>query len=319
MGRTKRTYGEVGVQDLAIELGTCNLSQLQKVLTRYEGLTPKQAKVAVQRHFHKYDDCIYRKEVATSDGTSYLPVWVCDVNAWLARLAVDCPQFIEALLQKIPANGNAIRVILYHDACQGGNVLSPNPSFKTHAVYLGFNHLPQQCLRSSLYWLPIGLLDQNHASLIGGGISTYLQLYLQQFHDGVYLGTAGPCLQLVAWVGDYEAQRATYSSRGSAGLLPCLYCGNVVSKTSNLAQLQDTIVDITCGDPSRVWVRSDGDLFSLCDALLQQKPLLSIAAFETKCKAAGLTCDPLALLWNCTLRNILPPSKSLNAPCLAFA
>eukprot|EP00435_Cladocopium_sp_Y103_P044527 s2333_g12.t1 len=313
--REQKRAREVPVQDLAIELGTCNLLHLQKVLTRYEGLTPKQAKVAVQRHFRKYEYCVYKTEVAGHDGTKNVSVWVCDVNAWLARLAVDCHQFTQAVLNKLPAHSRVVPVVLYHDACQGGNVLSPNPSFKVHAVYLGFNHLPQEFLRSPLYWLPIGLLDQNHASLISGGIATYMQLYLQQFHDGVQLGPTGPRLQLVAWVGDYEAQRATFSSRGSAGLLPCLFCGNVVSKSSNLAQLdQNAIVDISCGDPARFFIRSDADVFALCDSLLQQKPLLSAAAFETKCKAAGLTYDPHALLWNLTLRAMLPPSKCLNEP-----
>lgn len=307
MGRKKRTFDEVHVQDLATHVGTLNMKQLEKILTRYEDLTPAQARSAVQAHFKKYENCTYEAKL------SGISVWACDLNRYLERMKTECSTFFNAVLSMVSDNRAVIPVVLYHDACQGGNVLSPNPSFKVNAVYLAFGHLPQECLRSPQFWLTIGLLDHNHASTIPGNIGSYMQVFVEQFRNGVFLGHQGPRLEIAAWIGDYEAQRSTFSSRGSAGLLPCLFCANVVSESSNLASSGNGfLVDLKCNDPAHFSVRSDVSIFSLCDALAELKTRTTKQAFETKCKSCGLTFDPNGLLWNANLRTILPPSKVLN-------
>ena len=313
MGRKRRNLEDYGVdvREIAVDIGTTTHGQLRNILLRYEGLSKRQARSAVELYYHEFSGFVEEMELPGKPPLAAQPVFLIRLDAWLSQILQECPHFAEAVAR----TGDSSRVIVYHDECQGGNPLSPNPSFKAHCIYLSWHAFPPEFLRSPQYWLPIGFLDHNHAGRIQGGVSAYIQLILKQFQEGIFLRPQGTKLALHAWVGDYEAHRATYSCKGSAALLPCLWCSNVVAKGSGLVEHGHAhgVVDISCGDPALFHHREDAELFALADALAVAKPHLSKAAFDFKCKASGLTFEPGGILWNVSVRQELPPSRTLSA------
>ena len=67
------------------------------------------------------------------------------------------------------------------------------------------------------------------------------------------------------FVSDYDAQRATFLSRGSAGLKPCLHCSNILKKNSGV---QDAFFrDISESSLSNCVRVVDDELFAELDRL----------------------------------------------------
>lgn len=72
-------------------------------------------------------------------------------------------------------------------------------------------------------------------------------------------------LRVGHFVADFDAQRATYLSRGSAGLRPCVHCANVVKKGTGLSD--PTFVEIDVPDLDSCLLVSDQSFWSACDQL----------------------------------------------------
>ena len=104
------------------------------------------------------------------------------------------------------------------------------------------------------------------------------------------------------------------SCKGSAGLLPCLFCGNVLKKDSGVALEGTAFVEIDEADTGRFQIVSDSDRFAQCDAMLAQAHNMTKAALEREERACGITLNEHAILFK-PIRAALPPSVVL-ADCL---
>ena len=78
-----------------------------------------------------------------------------------------------------------------------------------------------------------------------------------------------------AIIGDEEALNAMAFSKGASGIVPCISCHAVnkpleIDNARGIAPLSErdaAIVDISCPDISLVGLRSDEDIWEICDEL----------------------------------------------------
>jgi len=89
-------------------------------------------------------------------------------------------------------------------------------------------------------------------------------------------------------IGDEAALKAAWVAKGAAGIRPCFFCANVVSKHSGLAGAGgSTLVDIGCADPTRFQRVSDEDTWAAVDNLRAQKNNMTQKDFAILERASG--------------------------------
>ena len=106
-------------------------------------------------------------------------------------------------------------------------------------MYLAFKEMRAH-LALEAAWLPLLVIQRIQQEKIPGGLSGILAQLVKWLADEVE--TNGLQLQVgheqlsfrfaeqFLFLSDMEAQRATWSTKGSAGLKPCMFCSNVTSK-----------------------------------------------------------------------------------------
>ena len=249
---------------------------------------------------------------------------VANLPKLLAHFASKNSRYSGFLKQAIIDAGGELSIILYHDDVQSGNILSPSVSKKSTLVYANFLSMPKRLLRSAFTWLPVSLLPHNDYVRIDGGLSALMRAILHAIQgisgDRFLLPSLGlRCsLQVRHFVADFDAQRATYLSRGSAGLRPCVHCANVVKKGSGLSD--PTFVEIDVPDLDSCILVSDEDFWSACDQLSRL-----VASGRTKkdiedyAMRTGLHHNPESVVFDLHVRHLVAPSKLIPDPMHSYA
>ena len=122
-----------------------------------------------------------------------------------------------------------------------------------------------------------------------------------------------------AIIGDEEALNAMCFSKGASGVLPCLSCSAVnkpleTDKAKGIKPLSDrdaAIVDISCPDISLVGLRSDADIWDICDGLEEASPNKEF--LKELEHVTGVKFDIDTLLFDRELRRFVGPASSVTS------
>jgi hypothetical protein len=226
----------------------------------------------------------------------------------LQTAAQQSPAFrilLQNALQQFPSTDLAPwNMIVYHDEVTVGNVLRFNNNRKYTAFYFSFRELGLG-LRSEFNWLAFAVMRNTTVHKIENGMSNVVRHILRElflpahgFMHGVTLNLGTPVLFFATIsnvLGDEAALKTTWSSKGAAGLKPCMLCKNVVSRSSGLADSSDYLQDITCPVHALFDCASATDIWALADKLAEQKLVLSKKDFANLEMATGLS-HPTSLL-----------------------
>ncbi|CAJ1443806.1 unnamed protein product, partial [Effrenium voratum] len=262
---------------------------------------------------------VFRAEnLPAADGT-HISCMMPDIAGIIRYMVRSSDPYRRLFLEMLEKHAGRLNLILYHDDIQGGNVLSPTPSKKATMVYFSFMEMHRAFLLSPAAWCVCGCLEYQQGQSLLGGLAAYMARVveviasdcLQPFNVGCRLACA---CSIGMFISDFEALRATFSCKGSAGLLPCLFCGNVLKKDSGVALEGTAFVEIDEADTGRFQIVSDSDRFAQCDAMLAQAHNITKAALEREERACGITLNEHAILFK-PIRAALPPSVVL-ADCL---
>ena len=137
-------------------------------------------------------------------------------------------------------------------------------------------------------------------------------------HTGIVEVTWNVKIFFGAIIGDEEALNAMLFTKGASGILPCMSCSAVnkplaLDLANGIMPLHDRdaeLVDITCHDINLVGLRSDRDIWDICDeleAVSGDKEILTEYQHVT-----GFKFDAEALLFDKELRPFVRPSSSVT-------
>jgi hypothetical protein len=126
-------------------------------------------------------------------------------------------------------------------------------------------------------------------------------------------------VRLCAIIGDEEALNAMLFTKGASGIVPdATLCGvvnkprvqDVDNNVISLSDVDDSIVDISCPDLDRCGLRSNEDVWALCDDLInyQGKELAEVE------HSTGLKRHTETLLYDVPLRAHVHPSHTTGDP-----
>ena len=250
-------------------------------------------------------------------GTSQV-VWLPCLQAILRHM-LDVPAWQQALLQAYAANNGLLHPILYHDDITCGNILAVHKVKKMTAVYLAFKEMkPHLGLEAA--WLPLLVIQRIQQDKIPGGLShilAHLVKYVEEevrlrglqlhFDDKTFSFTLA---EQFLFLSDMEAQRATWSTKGSAGLKPCMFCSNVISKQALPAEASDGTFETIASAAWRHFSTIDDRDFA--NAARHLASLTKKSDRETWERAYGLTWDANSILSDADALRLLPPSLACN-------
>lgn len=218
-------------------------------------------------------------------------------------------------------SGGPLGAVVYLDEVTPGNVLRPDNRRKFWAVYLGVKEFPPTALYREQFWLPLAILRTSVAHEVRGGISYCFRALLNsvllapcQLADigvAVDLGS-GPRLvrlEVKHILADEAALKAVWSSKGAAGVRPCMLCRNVVALRSNIVEGQDYLVDVSCSNTAKFHESTDADIWEAWDHLAAESGRLTKGTFANLEKASGFSYHPDALLADHGLRRLLGPAS----------
>ena len=176
-----------------------------------------------------------------------------------------------------------------------------------------------------ILWIPLAVLRSDLTKAAAGGMSIATEVLLRETFLADALATDGVCVDLQVpgggcatlyftfgnLVADADGHRAMWSIKGSSGKVPCPCCLNVVND-SDLPAGSDTLVAMSCTDPSRFRLAADSDWFGKADFVASRKDSMTKTAFDELCKASGLTFVKSGLLWSASLRAIMSPTAVMT-------
>ena len=223
---------------------------------------------------------------------------VCRPDLMLAYFCSESSHFRDAMLAATTeAGGEHLGAILYLDEVVPGNILKPENKRTFWAVYFSFLQFGADRLFRTEFWLPLAILRSSVAMEVVGGMSRCMrELVRAILFEPCNMAQVGVALQLpaptlVRWsiaklIGDEAALKTVWLSKGAAGIRPCLFCANVVSRHSDLSE-NPSLVDIGCSDPSQFVRVSDQDMWDSFDNLASQKDVLNRREFAILERASG--------------------------------
>ena len=167
-------------------------------------------------------------EVAFKDDSGSEQVLpIVDLKACLDIFCSKSSAFRNVLTQALEKN-SCLTPILFCDEATAGNVLSVDKLKKSCLFYMSWLEA-WTYLKNPLMWLPIACVQTNCLqSLVGGTSAVMLEvlkrLVSKKLESGITLECGIQFKQSCKayFLSDYEAIRAVYSTKGSAGLRPCI-------------------------------------------------------------------------------------------------
>ena len=240
---------------------------------------------------------------------------MADIAKVLALAAVSSSFWASALESAREVGMGQLSPILYHDEIVTGNILAPLKRKKLLCGYVSFREI-RESLHKEQAWLPVFLLQRDLMDAVDGGLSAICAAFAKKLHapqmqrDGVLVPLPqgatwfriGPFTRLLS---DMDAQRATFSSKGSAGIVPCIYCSNCLA--ADHWEAVPGAIGIHEHDASKFCLRADQDLFQALELMRTIRTKKDLAYRE---KAIGFNFHARGLLFDRLARGLLPPSKS---------
>ena len=278
---------------------------------RGNGLTERQMKRAQAEALQPLQ--VFQEVRPLDRNGQGVPVLCADVRKLLVH-ACEASSFWREAFLHASTQGDVLTPILYHDEVSAGNILNPEARKKVLAAYLSFTQLRPAISREET-WLPLMLVQSVVVAQVEGCLSalvrhvmkailnnsTQTRFWLALDGRAAAFRLEGPAF----FMSDMDAQRATFNNKGSAGILPCLWCSNVIAGEHWRAVPGG--VPTHCSDPQLFRVRTDAQLFEAADDLRRPRSARDRAFRE---KAVGLNFCEESLLADAVARTLLPPSHA---------
>jgi hypothetical protein len=248
-----------------------------------------------------------------------------DPRLLLQHFVSVCEPFAKTLQNKLRETPSTFmqpwNVVLYCDEITPGNVLRPDNARKVHAFYFSFRELGKEVLCHAEAWLPVALLRANAVKTIVGKLSCAMRMLLRRFFVGpMALQTAGVTLELPDGpslffcrlgniLGDESALKSLWSSKGAAGLLPCILCKNICTRFLHEHDASGYLQELSCAEVEQLDLSSSADIWQKVDTLAARHAISTRAEFDQLEKAYGITHCPTGLLSDQALREIVGPAE----------
>lgn len=161
---------------------------------------------------------------------------MADIKETLRYVAKSSPSFASYLARHAPTK--PFRIALSHDETTGGNVLATEQRKKAILVYMAFMDGLMQPLHDSQHaWIPIACVAHFQIANVNGSLGMIHRLIIedwsrQKLSDQFTVGNLQISLKLTLFIADMDGHRAALAAKGSAGLKPCAFCANCLSKDS---------------------------------------------------------------------------------------
>ena len=181
---------------------------------------------------------IHKMETDTKEWSSIL---LPRIHMLLQLMVDTCPAWAQALCQVAKDFNGLLHPVLYHDEVVAGNVLAVVKVKKVTAVYLSFQEF-WPVFHTEGAWLPIMCVQHIQCDAIHGGLSAVMRALIRHIHIDTYHRGFPLCIngnqhefrlaKQSHFIADHDAQRGTWSTKGSSGLKPCQFCANICSKNA---------------------------------------------------------------------------------------
>jgi len=231
------------------------------------------------------------------------------------------PLFRKCLIEAMSNNtARRLRLILYLDELTPGNVIRPDNRRKLYVWYISFVEFKLH-LRNEALWLPVAAIRSTILSTVVGGLSSASRALFKAMLEerpsvlltGALVNVPDPTLlqaELKVYLGDEPAVKGIWSVKGFAGIKPCLFCSNIVKKTSELRRLHPWLKTIVEENKDLFQPNRNEDLWNAQAHLAAQSALLTKTALDTLEKACGQNFCPQGVLADRDLRNYAKPLDS---------
>jgi hypothetical protein len=297
----------------------------------------KRARTANIQIDTPYGKLIQEIEVELTDPTTTIQVPFVHPPAFIWYAMNHCPAFSELLgtrLREQPCStASRWSIAIYSDEVVLGNQLKGKNKRKVQAVYWTLTPFGVTALSFEHLWFTIGVLRSALVERIKGNMSAYMRLLLRQFvvgttnlcTTGIFIGSGRNLSLLMAefgiMIGDEKAIKMCWCCKGSAGLLPCMFCRNVISlkrkdKGVNKKRLVftpqpgDICVDLSETDVRKLVLHTDATVVTLVGHLRSEATTLSKANFATLQTRLGYNHAPEGLLMD-TMLDIKPIATTM--------
>ena len=223
---------------------------------------------------------------------------------FLCRQAECFGQLLDNISKTFPAD-HVYKVILYYDEVTPGNLLRLDNRRKFWSFYwslLEFNHW----LVLSDAWIPLAVLRSWKAADVKGKLSGVVAQIVQAIAPSLMSGctidlpSAGPTLLRAVIhnnLGDEAALKRCLDIKGSAGMVPCIRCKNVVyNRAGAILPADGYVVPLSCCIARRFDPRTDDDVFEAADKLKDLSARGTQTELHEEEKCLGINHNPNGLL-----------------------
>lgn len=209
-------------------------------------------------------------------------------------------------------------IVVYTDEVSPGNQLKGDNKRKVHTCYWSLMQYGHDGLSNECLWFTLCVARSSLVNRMGG-LSVFLKHMLLTFFNGpdfrkglslrwgerVQMLFAS--LQIV--IADESALKSLWCIKGASGTIGCLYCRNVVMRSSQLDRHDPsgTLVSATCLDVSKFQQHSDNSLFETIDFLVSKRPTMLNTPFGKLEQSVGISLCIDGILMCPELRAIVRP------------
>ena len=178
--------------------------------------------------------CLRELRVPLTEG-GHLSVPCMSLVDLLQKKVNTCPLFAESLRRVIARDATHVRLAIYCDDAQGGNVMAAKASMKASLIYAIFLDFP--ILHMENLWITLAVLKARDVAKCKGGLASVMSellcFYKAEFDNGlpIEITKGDPDLMFVpkiVYLADHEGLRASLGCKGAAGIKPCLKCFNIL-------------------------------------------------------------------------------------------
>lgn len=204
------------------------------------------------------------------------------------------------------------KIIISHDETTAGNVLNTDASQKAVLFYMTFYEL--QYMHESPR-----AITHRQVNQVNGGLSKIHALFLEEWHRQTQqpltvLPDVRLTLKIHCMVSDLDAQRLALCAKGSAGLKPCAFCQNVVSRSAETTALSsdDSFVTIHEHDLRKCQRHSQAQLEDYMTRALRAWPSTTKAEKELRERCLGYNIGAGGMWESNVAKEILPLHRFVN-------
>ena len=240
----------------------------------------------------------------------------------LGHLVAHVPSFARFFSGQLVKHPNNIdqkwRLVIYSDEIVPGNVIKPRNDRKLVALYFSFEEFDTGTSCEDC-WFVLTCIRSNALKDIKDGWSQVFRVAVEKFFESplnvangvmLHIQDHGPHLlfcKVGLVIGDEQAIKNCWSSKGASGTMPCFFCQNITLRGLDLWANDATghLRSHTEVDMSKLQFHSDRSLKERVQFLKDQHGQVSSAAFAKIEQSLGLNFAPAGALYSDSFWNLL--------------